>query len=139
MTKKLLIIPLAAALTACASSGKPVYMAAQDPGDFGYYASPLEDNRYRVAYKIRGDEVTTAKDYALLRAAELTLQRGYEWFEIVDRNTNVEESDTYRTTARMRVNATTYRECGLLGCTTVTRPAYVDTTYFERAPRSEPG
>ncbi len=138
MMKALYILPFAAALTACAASNKTVYMAADDPGDYGYYASVLEDNRYRVAYKIKGDDVSTAKDYALLRAAELTLQHGYDWFEVVDRDTNVAQSDKYPATARMRVNATTYRECGLLGCTTVMRPAYVDARYFDSAARTEP-
>lgn len=131
MKKTLYALPLAIALTACAGSSKMNYMAANDPGDYGYYASALEEDRYRVAYKVRGDDVSTAKDYAMLRAAELTLQNGYDWFEIVDRNTNSEQEGRYPE-ARMRVAATTYNECGLLGCTTVTRPAFIDTTYSDR-------
>lgn len=67
-------IPLALAMTACASSG-PRYMAADDQGDYGYYESALEDNRYRVAYKSRGSNVETAKDYALLRAVFRKIKR----------------------------------------------------------------
>ena len=126
MKKLILTLPLACALTACASSG-PRYMAADEPGDFGYYESVLEKNRYRIAYKTEGDDAGLARDYALLRAAELTLEKGYDWFEVVERDTDVEREDSHaHAVTHMRVHATTYRECGILTCRTVTRPAYIE-------------
>ncbi|WP_417465215.1 CC0125/CC1285 family lipoprotein [Kordiimonas sp.] len=126
MKKMLLTLPVVLMAAACASSG-PRYMAASDPGDYGYYESVIEKNRYRVAYKTKGDEAGLAKDYALLRAAELTLEKGYDWFEVVDRDTDIDRSDSHsHAVASMRVHATTYRECGVLSCRTVTRPTYIE-------------
>lgn len=135
MKKALYIIPAAMMMTACASSGGH-YMAADQQGDYGYYESELEENRYRVAYKSRGDNLERAKDYALLRASELTLQHGYDWFEIVDRSTDVKKDDRHdHGMVAMRVHATTYRECGVISCRTVTRPDYIDTAYANNRPR----
>ena len=50
-------------------------------GGQGYSEAPIESNRYRVTYNGVGDPGPVA-DYALLRAAELTLERGYDWFEV---------------------------------------------------------
>ena len=127
MKKLAIALPLAFAVTACASSG-PRYIAADEPGDFGYYESVLEKDRYRIAYKTEGDDAVLARDYALLRAAELTLEKGYDWFEVVERDTDIEREGghSHTTTTHMRVHATTYRECGVLTCRTVTRPAYIE-------------
>ncbi|TNE64340.1 MAG: hypothetical protein EP335_07705 [Alphaproteobacteria bacterium] len=139
MMKSIYALPLVAMLAACASSSPAHYMAADEPGDYGYYESALEQDRYRVAYKARGAKTEEAKDYAMLRAAELTLQHGYDWFEVVDRETEQKRdaSHTHVETA-MRVGAETYRECGVLTCRTVTRPAYVDPTWVETR-HYEPG
>ncbi|MFC3051469.1 CC0125/CC1285 family lipoprotein [Kordiimonas pumila] len=138
MNKLILTLPVALMMTACASSG-PKYMAADDAGDYGYYESVLEKNRYRVAYKARGQNLETSRDYALLRSAELTLEKGYDWFQIVDRNTNTEERDSHSyAVANMRVAAATYRECGVLTCRTVTRPVYVDEAYVDSMRRPDP-
>ncbi len=135
MKHALYLVPVALMMTACASSGGR-YMAADEQGDYGYYESELEQNRYRVAYKSRGSELDQAKDFALLRASELTLQKGYDWFEIVDRDTKVKDRDSYdRATTSMRVQATTFRECGVLACRTVTRPDYIDSAYADSRPR----
>lgn len=129
-------VSLAIMLSACASTNTQNYMAADDQGDFGYYESALTDKHYRIAYKMRGDDIETAKDYALLRGAELTLQKGYEWFEIVDRETSQKTDDRHaRAVTTMRVYGSSYRECGLLSCRTVTRPDYVDASFANNAPR----
>lgn len=135
MTKIIYAAPVAMMLAACASSNSDRYMAANEEGDFGYYESEIEDNRYRVAYKVRGNDVSDAKDLALLRAAELTLQEGYEWFEVVDRDSQREERSNHaRAVMSMQMQATTYRECNALRCRTVTRPSYIDPTYRDRIP-----
>ena len=54
----------------------------------GYSESRLEPNRWRVNFV--GNTMTsreTVEGYLLYRAAELTLQSGDDWFEMVDRNT----------------------------------------------------
>jgi hypothetical protein len=85
-----LVVALALLLAACA--GKPTrYQAAQ--GGFGYSEQQTEENRYRVSFA--GNSATsrqTVEDYLLYRAAELTVQTGHDWFQVVDRNTVQEYS-----------------------------------------------
>ena len=56
----------------------------------GFYETRIEEDRYRLVYRaapqIPRDQ---AEDSALLRAAEMTLQNGYEWFRITGRETSV--------------------------------------------------
>lgn len=115
---------IALTFSACASS--PQYVAAEDASDYGHYSTQLADNRYRVTFNGNDrTDLNTTKDYALLRAAELTLQEGYTWFEVVDRSTVTQESNrdephsgiTYE--RRMEVE----RNCGLLGCSERVRPS----------------
>ena len=75
----------AAALSACAST--PVYQPAPASGGAGYSETQVEANRFFVTYRAPdGAEASRLHDYALLRAAELTLERGGDWFW-VDRRT----------------------------------------------------
>lgn len=113
----------AVALSGCASS--PQYVAADDAGDFGHYSTKLADNRYRVVYNGNNRiDLNKTKDYALLRAAELTLQEGYSWFEVVDRATTTKErsSDRPHSGAGVERSYEVQRSCGLLGCTERVRP-----------------
>ncbi len=74
---------LAAALAACATSPTP-YQAVNEEG--GYTDQQLESDRYRV--KFEGNDATpreTVEDYALYRAAELTLQTGNDYFKVVSK------------------------------------------------------
>ncbi len=74
-------VVLAAALVACASV-TPYQPQAKG---YGYTEQKLEDNRYRVVFT--GSPRTprdTVQDYLLYRAAELTLERGQDYFVIVD-------------------------------------------------------
>ena len=81
MTRTLL--PLAAlALAACAST--PAYGPAEDASDYGYRSQVIEDGRYRVSY--RAKQVAAAEDGALRRAAELAVERGADWFTVVNRS-----------------------------------------------------
>ena len=82
----LLLIPMLV-LSACSSA--PTYRPAESAGDYGYQETKLEDNRYRISF--HGSSITArnkVQDYALLRAAELTLLKGYDWFLTVDNDTS---------------------------------------------------
>lgn len=48
----------------------------------GYSEQRIEDDRYRVSYNGVGD-ASRVIDFALARASDLTLNHGYEWFEVV--------------------------------------------------------
>ncbi len=87
-------VALAAAcftLVACAATGPTAYTAADDKG-YGYSETRVEENRYRITYRggggVPADEV---ENYALMRAAELSVQNGYDWFHIVSRDVYGEE------------------------------------------------
>ena len=80
---------LAAGLAACATPTpyQPNVPGQQTSG--GYSEVRIEPNRFRVTFA--GNSLTsreTVEGYLLFRAAELTLQEGYDWFHIVDRNTD---------------------------------------------------
>jgi hypothetical protein len=80
-----LVVALGLLLAACAAAPTP-YQAARN--GFGYGEQRIEENRYRVSFA--GNSATsrqTVEDYLLYRAAELTVQNGRDWFEVVDRNT----------------------------------------------------
>ena len=81
-------------LTACAT---PTPYQAAVGGAYGYAEQPLEDNRYRVTFK--GNAATsreTVENYLLLRAAELTQERGADYFRVVEKS--LDRSGRYYTT-----------------------------------------
>ena len=88
--RTLLLILLTAALAGCAKPA--LYQPMED--DVGYGEQKLEDNRYRVWFA--GNSATpreTVEDYVLYRCAELTLDKGYDYFVLSDRSTQGEHHD----------------------------------------------
>ncbi len=80
-----LTAPVLAALilaTGCASTEPAPYGPATSSRSQGYFEQALELNRYQVGY--RSFSVGQSRTGALLRAAELTLRDGADWFQIVD-------------------------------------------------------
>lgn len=77
-------------LAACATSTpyQPVMRGGSTAG--GFSELRIESNRFRVNFL--GNSLTsreTVEGYLLFRAAELTVQNGYDWFAIVDRDTDM--------------------------------------------------
>ncbi|MFC7291673.1 CC0125/CC1285 family lipoprotein [Hirschia litorea] len=73
-------------LAACAS--QPAYRPSSSYNGAGYSEQIIETNRYQVSF--RGSSLTPRDDvetYLLLRSAELTLQNGYDYFVIAERDT----------------------------------------------------
>jgi len=82
---------LLAALAACATAVGTLYGPADSKG-YGYAETRIEADRYRVVFA--GDGATppnVVEDYALLRAAELAVENGYDWFRIVGRSMDESE------------------------------------------------
>lgn len=78
---------LALGLAACAKPA--LYQPLHD--DVGYGEQQLEANRYRVWFA--GNSATPreqVEDYVLYRCAELTLDKGYDYFVLSDRTTEGE-------------------------------------------------
>ncbi|MEL7487373.1 MAG: hypothetical protein AAGJ87_09195 [Pseudomonadota bacterium] len=78
-------------LAGCVTATGTAYAPADSRG-YGYEEVRLEQDRFRIIF--RGDGATPpdiVEDFALLRAAELTVENGYDWFRVVGRDLNGEE------------------------------------------------
>ena len=89
----------AAALLAAVAAGctKPTPYAPAGESAYGYTEQKIEDRRYRVTFS--GNSVTdrqTVDNYLLYRAAELTLETGHDYFQLVAKETDTATS--YNTT-----------------------------------------
>jgi hypothetical protein len=70
---------LALGLVACAGD---IYQPASSPRGVGWRETQIEPDRYRITFTSSSD-VATVQDLALLRASELTLNKGRTWFRVV--------------------------------------------------------
>ncbi|MGH8457529.1 MAG: CC0125/CC1285 family lipoprotein, partial [Stenotrophobium sp.] len=100
-------------LAGCAS--QTPYQPADKPGAEGYTETPLAQNRYRITFA--GNSVTpaeTVKNYALLRAGELTLQKGYDWFVLASRDNDkkVQGATTLGTGLGFPPQTEVFQRCG---------------------------
>ena len=99
-------LPLTLLVLLAACAGPTPYEPTAGPNDqTGYASAQVDDNRFRVRFE--GNEVTsreTVETYLLYRAAELTLDPGYDYFRLTQRDT---ESDT------RLVGSSTYDRFGL--------------------------
>lgn len=93
MKKILLAIAVIAfGLTACATSYGPRYQKAQGQSDVGYYETRIDQNRYRVQYRLSSGDPQLAQDWVFRRAAELTLDNRYDWFQVLSRSRDLSDS-----------------------------------------------
>ncbi|MBP6545956.1 MAG: hypothetical protein KA220_04500 [Phenylobacterium sp.] len=89
MKRLLLTLALCAGLSACASA-PTVYTAANGPEAVGFSSYRIEPGRYRVTFRGGpGGSPEQVADYALLRAADIALADGYDWFRVSDRSMRV--------------------------------------------------
>jgi hypothetical protein len=85
MTRLLAPLIAALALSACASA-PTYYQPAARPQAVGFSEYRIEPGRYRITFRGGpGAPPEQVSDYALLRAADLALADGYDWFRVVDR------------------------------------------------------
>lgn len=84
--KRLLIAALAAlSLSACATA-PTLYQPSPTREGVGYSEYRIEPGRYRITFRGGpGAPREQVQDYALLRAADLALADGYDWFRVSDR------------------------------------------------------
>lgn len=91
MTSKIrtVLLAAAAAATLAACQTTPTYSAAASANAAGYSEQQIESNRYSVTYRAPGGaDAQTLQDYALLRAADLTLEHNHSWFWVDRRGTD---------------------------------------------------
>lgn len=85
MLRPIVFAAMAALLTACAST--PTYTPAATTTAAGYSDQQIEANRYFVTYRAPGGaDAALVQDYALLRAADVTLEHNRDWFWVDRRN-----------------------------------------------------
>jgi hypothetical protein len=123
----LLISATALLLAACAT--QTPYKPADKSDSYGYTETRLTSDHYRVVFT--GNSTTpadTTRDFALLRAAELTLQNGGDWFQLVSRNTDKKtQTSGVDTGPDFYPQQAVYQRCGLVRCESVvtTTPGYI--------------
>lgn len=86
--KHVLLIPALALMAACATT--PAYGPAKSAKAEGYLSQQIEQGRHRISYTDR--DPVRARNMALLRAAEITLSEGKDWFEITNESSDSEAS-----------------------------------------------
>lgn len=93
MIRSLILAGAAATLAACATSTP--YGPATGARGYGFSEQQIEQNRYRITF--RGNSSTareTVENSLLYRAAELTVQNGYDYFVVVENDTEAKRSYT---------------------------------------------
>jgi opacity protein-like surface antigen len=84
--KRLIVTTLAALSLAACASAPTLYQPAAGPQTVGYTDYRIEPGRYRITFRGGpGAPPEQVTDYALLRAADLAIAGGYDWFRISDR------------------------------------------------------
>jgi len=80
---------LSLGLAACETATPYQPLAPSNAVAGGFTDKRLDDTHFRVTFQ--GNSVTSREqvdNYLLYRAAELTVQNGFDWFEMVDRHTH---------------------------------------------------
>ena len=96
MIRRIFCAAALVALAACAST-PPVYGPSIAPERAGFSETQIESNRFFVTFRApNGAEETLLQDYALLRAADVTLQNGGDWFWVDRRTTDGSSSSVPR-------------------------------------------
>lgn len=96
MVRLIMLGGTALLLAACATATP--YGPAETGGGYGFSDQRIEENRYRITF--RGNSLTsreTVENSLLFRAAELTVERGYDYFIVVENDT--EASRSYRSSS----------------------------------------
>lgn len=78
-------------LAACATAVGTAYAPADKRG-YGFSDTRVESDRFRVTFA--GDGATppeAVEDFALLRAADLAIENGFDWFRVIGRSVDVQE------------------------------------------------
>jgi hypothetical protein len=87
--KKSLLTAVAAGLTLSACATGPIYKPAASPNATGYTEQIIEDDRVQVSFK--GSSTTPREEvesFLIHRAAEITLEKGYDYFSVVERDSD---------------------------------------------------
>ena len=123
-------------ISACSSA--PSYRSAKN-GLSGYSERQINSDHYLVIFNSKSINIDEAHNYALLRSAELTLQQGYDWFTVLNKETQIEsQAETSPMGIHASQRQTVTRSCSLLHCQTHTStPAATSAQIQTTSPRKE--
>lgn len=122
MKTPLSLLALVLILSACGSTSH--YREATSDTSPGYQQQQLAQGQWQVSYRQYGTQLKQTYPLALRRAAELTRQEGYDWFEVVNRDSEIAEQDEgAELSTGISRSYNTETRCGLLGCTRQTTPS----------------
>jgi hypothetical protein len=100
MKRTLLLITMAFTLSACGSVADYKY-APMRQGIFnttGYDAVQVDSNTYRVIfYGLRNTSVEIADRYSFYRAAELTIEKGFDYYVVLQTGDDDKNGDAWNT------------------------------------------
>lgn len=86
--KHLILSALAALSLAACATAPTTFQPAGPHGGVGFSEMRIEPGRYRVTFQGgAGAPPSQVQDYALLRAADLAVSQGYDWFRVTERVT----------------------------------------------------
>ena len=130
MKRILFASAISALLTLGACASAPAYSPAQSANGVGYTDQRIENDRFRVTYR-GGPRMSSAEvqDYTLMRAAQLTLDNGADWFEIINADTDADAKRRYNTEYGYDTQYVVQRSCGIAGCSNRLVPVTVRTEY----------
>lgn len=96
ISHKILIIALALTLVACATTYQPKGLSG------GYSEIQLDPTTVRVTFEGNGYSTrSTVESYLIYRAAEVTVERGFDWFTVHEREGETEWHPKYGNTGVM--------------------------------------
>ena len=122
----------AVALTAAACATSTPYQPADQYGR-GFSEQQIESDRFRISFS--GNTLTpreTVENYLLFRAAELTKQRGYDYFVVLERDVESETDFVTQSTGFYGYHRFPYYVNGLYARHYFGYPPYGDTVTRER-------
>lgn len=104
-------------LSGCSQT--PLYKAATK-NSYGYNEAQIAPQHYVVSFMLaNASNQKKAHDYALKRAAELTSEQGYDWFNVLDVQTKKHQGKTIKlASSHLQSPPQVSRRCGLLTCDT---------------------
>lgn len=114
-----LVIALTFIVSGCATQNE--YRKADSKNGSGYREHRLTQDQWLISFRSRGSKTDMNYQYALQRAAERTQIEGYDWFEVVHRETLEHSNEGARLGASFSATASDGQprrrtHCGLLTC-----------------------
>jgi hypothetical protein len=95
MLRTLLLISIAFTLSSCASKYAPMENIFSS-NQTGYFAIPVDSSTYRVVFS-GNRSLELADRYAFYRAAELTLEKGFDYFVVLQTGADEKQRDAWNT------------------------------------------